>query len=125
MTQGKVKWFDSKKGFGFIEQAEGPDLFVHYSAIKDTGLKNLNEGDLVTYTVAKGPKGDTATDVSVISHSSAPKERESYQDRAPRPRSKNQGDGKPFNRSLEDQLKALRKSSKENQQDLANRLKRR
>jgi len=126
MAQGKVKWFNSQKGFGFVEQDDGgPDLFVHFSAVKGEGFKNLVEGDVVEYTVAKGPKGDTATDVQVLSRSAEPSFAK------PRPRntenaSRSQSNGsKPFNRSIEDQLKALRKSSKENQQDLANRLKRR
>ena len=125
MVQGKVKWFNSQKGFGFIEQESGPDLFVHYSAVKGDGFKNLAENDVVEFEVIKGPKGDTATDVTVISRSAEPSSEK------PRPRStEHTGRGqansnKPFNRSIEDQLKALRKSSKENQQDLANRLKRR
>ncbi len=114
MAQGKVKWFSSQKGFGFIEQEEGPDLFVHHKAIQGEGFKNLNEGDVVEFTVTKGPKGESATDVKVISRNS---------EHEPRAHSDNQE--KPFNRSIEEQLKALRKSSKENQQDLANRLKRR
>ncbi len=121
MAQGKVKWFSSKKGFGFIEQENGPDLFVHHKAIQGEGFKNLNEGDVVEYSVSSGPKGENAIDVKVISRSEQPSEQ--------RPRTSNGRDNrdqdKPFNRSIEDQLKALRKSSKENQQDLANRLKRR
>ena len=125
MAQGKIKWFDSQKGFGFVEQAEGPDLFVHYSAIEGKGFKNLNEGDLIEYTVAKGPKGDTAVDVKILESSAPVTEQQPQIKRGPRPQKRQQDDSKPFNRSLEDQLKALRKSSKENQQDLANRLKRR
>lgn len=127
MAQGKVKWFNTQKGFGFIEQQEGPDLFVHFSALKDEGRKSLNEGDVVEYTTTTGPKGETAIDVTVVSESSSPRPRE----RQPQPRrtggnrDQNRDEGRPFNRSIEDQLKALRKSSKENQQDLANRLKRR
>lgn len=54
---GTVKWFNSSKGFGFIEQPEGKDVFVHYSAISEEGFKNLEEGDSVEFTVAEGPKG--------------------------------------------------------------------
>lgn len=125
MAQGKVKWFDSKKGFGFIEQEEGPDLFVHFSELKDEGFKTLNEGDVVEYTVAAGPKGEAATEVKVISRSTAPKTRQAQPGRSTKPSYREQNDSKPFNRSIEDQLKALRKSSKENQQDLTNRLNRR
>ncbi|HZD59065.1 MAG TPA: cold shock domain-containing protein [Anaerolineae bacterium] len=124
MAHGKVKWFNSHRGFGFIEQSEGPDLFIHFKAIKDSGFKSLNEGDVVEYNVAKGPKGDIAADVRIVSQNPTPKEREPQLLRTSRSRSKQHGD-RPFNSSLEDQLKALRKSSKENQQDLANRLKRR
>jgi len=127
MAQGKVKWFDNKKGFGFIEQNEGADLFVHFSELKDEGFKTLNEGDVVEYTATKGPKGETATDVKVITRSTtaAPANTNFRASKPPRTQSRQgSGDG-IFNRSIEDQLKALRKSSKENQQDLANRQKRR
>lgn len=130
MARGKVKWFNSQKGFGFVEQdGGGPDLFVHYSAIKSEGFKSLNEGDVIEYNVTSGPKGDTAIDVIVVSRNPAPQEGQPRPHRsADRDRDRNRqrgGESKPFNRSIEDQLKALRKSSKENQQDLANRLKRR
>jgi CspA family cold shock protein len=125
MAQGKVKWFDNKKGFGFIEQNEGPDLFVHFSELKDEGFKTLNEGDVVEYTATKGAKGETATEVKVITRSAAPTNSNFRASRPPRTQSR-QGSGEGiFNRSIEEQLKALRKSSKENQQDLANRQKRR
>lgn len=125
MAQGKVKWFDSQKGFGFIEQGEGPDLFVHFRAISTEGFKSLQENDVVEYNIASGPKGDSAVDVKVISRSSSPKEKQSQPSYHTANSSRKNGESKPFNRSIEDQLKALRKSSKENQQDLANRLKRR
>ena len=126
MAQGKVKWFNSQKGFGFIEQDEGgPDLFVHYSAIKDEGFKTLAEGDVVEYTVTQGPKGETAIDVRVTSRSSAPSTEKPSQPRPSSTGRARQAESKPFNRSIEEQLKALRKHSKENQQDLTNRLKRR
>lgn len=54
---GTVKWFNSSKGFGFIEQPEGKDVFVHYSSISGDGFKNLEEGDSVEFTEAQGPKG--------------------------------------------------------------------
>ena len=61
--QGKVKWFNNAKGYGFIQRASGPDVFVHHSAIQSTGFKSLNEGDSVEFTVTKGPKGLQAENV--------------------------------------------------------------
>ena len=66
MANGTVKWFNGSKGFGFIEQENGTDVFVHHSSINATGFKNLNEGDKVTFTVTQGQKGPAATDVTVI-----------------------------------------------------------
>lgn len=61
MASGKIKWFDNKKGFGFIAQEGGQDVFVHHTNIQGTGFKTLNEGDMVTFEVvstAKGPKAE-------------------------------------------------------------------
>jgi CspA family cold shock protein len=66
MAQGTVKWFNGDKGFGFIEQAEGPDVFVHYSEIQAQGFKTLEEGQQVEFEVAQGPKGPQATQVRGI-----------------------------------------------------------
>ena len=63
MTEGTVKWFNDSKGFGFIEQSDGPDVFVHFSAIEGDGFKSLNEGQRVSFEVTDGPKGPQATNV--------------------------------------------------------------
>jgi CspA family cold shock protein len=63
---GTVKWFNGTKGFGFIEREGGPDVFVHFSAIKGEGFKNLQEGQKVEFTIEKGPKGLQAADVVVL-----------------------------------------------------------
>jgi CspA family cold shock protein len=64
--QGSVKWFNSTKGFGFISQESGDDVFVHYQSITGEGYKTLNENDKVEFTVNQGPKGLQAADVKVI-----------------------------------------------------------
>lgn len=63
MANGTVKWFNDAKGFGFITQENGPDLFVHYTAIVGDGHRSLAEGDAVTFEQTKGPKGPQATNV--------------------------------------------------------------
>ncbi len=63
---GTVKWFNDKKGFGFIMRESGDDVFVHFSAITGEGFKTLNEGDRVEFTVTQGQKGPSATDVQKI-----------------------------------------------------------
>jgi CspA family cold shock protein len=64
MATGTVKWFNEKKGFGFITEDGGNDVFVHYSAIKEEGFKTLAEGDKVSFEVVKGPKGPQAANVT-------------------------------------------------------------
>lgn len=66
MIKGTVKWFNDKKGFGFIAQEAGPDVFVHYSAITGNGFKSLSEGDAVTFEIEQGPKGPSAANVKVL-----------------------------------------------------------
>lgn len=63
MANGVVKWFSNKKGFGFIEQEEGGDIFVHYSAISMPGYKTLTEGDRVSFDVEEGDRGPAAKNV--------------------------------------------------------------
>lgn len=63
MVKGKVKWFDSKKGFGFITPESGDDVFVHHSAIQGEGYKTLDEGQEVEFEVQQGPKGEQAANV--------------------------------------------------------------
>ena len=65
MADGIVKWFDGKKGYGFIEQDNGPDIFVHYSGIQGAGFKSLNEGDRVSFDIEEGNKGPAAVSVTV------------------------------------------------------------
>ena len=66
MSEGKVKWFNESKGFGFIENEEGGDVFVHFSSIQSDGFKTLNEGQRVSFDVAQGTKGQEATNVRAI-----------------------------------------------------------
>ena len=66
MANGIVKWFNDRKGFGFIEQEDGQDVFVHHSSINATGFKSLNEGDRVTFEVENGQKGPAAVNVTVV-----------------------------------------------------------
>lgn len=63
MAEGIVKWFNEKKGFGFIEQKEGADVFVHYSAINQTGFKTLSEGEKVQFEVKQDVRGPSASNV--------------------------------------------------------------
>lgn len=66
VTTGKVKWFNESKGFGFIEQESGPDVFAHFSAIKAEGFKTLAEGQRVQFTVTQGQKGPQAENIEAI-----------------------------------------------------------
>jgi CspA family cold shock protein len=66
MAKGKVKWFNDSKGFGFLEQEGGDDVFCHFSAITGDGFKSLQEGDAVEFEIIKGPKGLQAADVRKI-----------------------------------------------------------
>ena len=66
MVNGKVKWSNDSKGFGFLEQENGEDVFVHFSAITGDGFKSLAEGDEVTFDVVKGPKGLQAANVTRV-----------------------------------------------------------
>jgi CspA family cold shock protein len=66
MSEGKVKWFNERKGFGFIETDEGNDVFVHFSAIQDSGFKTLQEGQRVSFEIQQGQKGPAASDVKAL-----------------------------------------------------------
>ena len=66
MTNGIVKWFNEQKGFGFIEQEDGPDVFVHHSGINAAGFRSLSEGDRVTFEIEQGQKGPAAVSVTVV-----------------------------------------------------------
>ena len=63
MAKGTVKWFNDQKGFGFITPEDGPDVFVHHTAIQSDGFKTLAEGQAVEFEITKGPKGDQAQNV--------------------------------------------------------------
>ena len=63
MAEGTVKWFNDSKGFGFIEQESGPDVFVHFSEVQGEGFKSLAEGDRVSFEITKGQKGPQAVNV--------------------------------------------------------------
>ncbi|MCF6093429.1 cold shock domain-containing protein [Microaerobacter geothermalis] len=64
--QGKVKWFNAEKGYGFIEREEGGDVFVHYSAINSEGFKSLEEGQAVEFDIVEGPRGPQAANVTKL-----------------------------------------------------------
>ena len=66
MADGTVKWFDNRKGYGFLEQEDGPDVFVHHSGVNGTGFKSLREGDKVTFDIEEGKKGPAAVNVTVV-----------------------------------------------------------
>ncbi|BCR05848.1 cold shock-like protein CspLA [Desulfuromonas versatilis] len=66
MAEGTVKWFNNAKGFGFIEQADGPDIFVHFSAIQADGYRSLEEGQRVRFDLQQGQKGPAAANVVII-----------------------------------------------------------
>jgi CspA family cold shock protein len=66
MANGIVKWFNDRKGYGFIEQEDGPDVFVHHTGINGSGFKSLQEGDRVTFDIEEGRKGPAAVNVIVV-----------------------------------------------------------
>ena len=66
MIRGTVKWFNSRKGYGFIEQEDGPDVFVHHSGINAVGFKTLNEGEQVRFDIEQGQKGPNAVNVTMV-----------------------------------------------------------
>ena len=66
MVRGTVKWFNEKKGFGFLSQEDGDDVFVHYSSIQSSGFKNLSEGQAVEFEIQEGPKGLQAVNVRAV-----------------------------------------------------------
>ena len=66
MAKGSVKWFDDRKGYGFIAREGGKDIFVHFSAIQGNGFKTLSEGEEVEFEIVNGPKGEQATNVTKV-----------------------------------------------------------
>ena len=66
LATGTVKWFNAEKGYGFISREDGPDVFVHYSAIQQTGYRSLEEGQAVEFDVGPGKKGEEAQNVRVV-----------------------------------------------------------
>jgi len=66
LAEGKVKWFNEKKGFGFIENDEGGDVFVHYSAIQGNGFRTLGEGQRISFDIEQGSKGPSAVNVMIV-----------------------------------------------------------
>jgi len=66
MAKGTVKWFNDSKGYGFIQREDGPDVFVHFSAVAGSGFRSLNEGQAVEFEVTQGPKGPQASNVKVL-----------------------------------------------------------
>lgn len=71
MAKGTVKWFSDQKGYGFIAQENGKDVFVHFSAVQGDGFKTLKEGDKVEFDITSGPKGEQASNVKGLSEASA------------------------------------------------------
>ena len=65
MPDGVVKWFDPKKGYGFIDGGDGTDIFVHYSSINGDEVRSLNQGDIVSYEIVDGEKGPRAENISI------------------------------------------------------------
>ncbi len=66
MATGVIKWFNERKGYGFIKQDDGSDVFVHYTGIAGTGFRSLNEGDQVTFDIEEGEKGPAAVNVTTV-----------------------------------------------------------
>lgn len=66
MSKGKVKWFNAEKGYGFIENEEGGDVFVHFSSIQKDGFKTLEEGQAVSFEIVQGAKGPQASNVQLV-----------------------------------------------------------